>query len=117
MTDRTHDTVYLKELSTEYRYKLLRGHIAHSGEGQHTLRSDSNGNEGGGKAFLVVRRAGKGGVLYCDSSCSRVGEDEKITDAKIVRFLENFPLRPPEMFPNTYQNNNFHKKNCYMFVF
>ena len=23
-TDRTHDTVYLKELSTEYRYKLLR---------------------------------------------------------------------------------------------
>ena len=44
---------------------------------------------GGGKAFLVVRRAGKGGVLYCDSSCSRVGEDEKITDAKIVRFLES----------------------------
>ena len=71
---------------------------------------------GGGKAFLVIRRAGKGGVLYCDSSCSRVGEDEKITVAKIVRLLENFPLRPPEMFPNTYQNNNFHKKNCYMFV-
>ena len=23
-TDRTHDTVYMKELSTEYRYKLLR---------------------------------------------------------------------------------------------
>ena len=45
-TDRTHDTVYIRELSTEYRYKLLRGHIAHSGEGQHTLRSDNNGNEG-----------------------------------------------------------------------
>ena len=116
-TDRTHDTVYIRELSTEYRYKLLRDTLRIVERDSIHYKVTVTETRGGGKAFLVVRRAGKGGVLYCDSSCSRVGEDEKITVAKIVRFLENFPLRPPEMFPNTYQNNNFHKKNCYMFVF